>query len=216
MSGVRLKGWIMSRVSWLLVVNIYLSSVPTWAAEAPLAMIQGTVEQSRGVLEDPAYQGTENFGKRTRKLETILLPRIDRFGFAQRCLGTRWKDMSEQQRHRFVELFTKLLELSYGGMLDRYPEGVEFTYDKETIEKDYAQVDTRVFTPQRSEPFEVTYRLRRVNGQWLIYDVITDNISLARNYRSQFKRIITKSGYEGLVQALERKIVALRKAPSSD
>lgn len=187
----------------------------SWAIQTPLATIRTTVEQAEAVLNDPAYQGADNFQKRIKKLETIILPRLDRNGFAQRCLGPHWQQLNDSQRKHFVTLFTELLELSYGGMLDRYPGKMEFEYDSERIEGEYAQVSTRVLAQGHDKPFAIDYRLRQLKGKWLIYDVVGENVSMVRNFRTQFNRVIGKSGYDGLVQALERKLVELRKSPSS-
>jgi phospholipid transport system substrate-binding protein len=54
-----------------------------------------------------------------------------------------------------------------------------------------------------------------VGGKWLVYDVVIENVSMVRNYRTQFSRIINKSSYEGLVQAIERKLKELNVSPSS-
>lgn len=197
----------------ILSGGVVLSGSDAWATETPLATIRTTVEQAKAVLNNPAYQGSDNFQKRIKKLETIIFPRLDRNGFAQRCLGPHWRQLNDSQQKHFVELFTELLELSYGGMLDRSSEGVQVEYDSERIEGEYAQVRTRVLAPGQDKPFGIDYRLRRLKGKWLIYDVVGENVSMVRNFRTQFSRVIGKSGYDGLVQALERKLVELRKAP---
>ena len=198
----------------MLSAAVALSSPQlSWAKQTPLAMIRTTVQQAEAVLNDPAYQGADNFQKRIKKLETIVLPQIDRDGFAQRCLGPHWRQLDGSQRKHFITLFTELLELSYGGMLDRGSAGAQFEYDSEQIEGEYAQVRTRILVSGQDKPFTMDYRLRQLNGKWLIYDVVGGNVSMVRNYRTQFNRVIGKSGYDGLVQALERKLAELRKAP---
>jgi phospholipid transport system substrate-binding protein len=44
-----------------------------------------------------------------------------------------------------------------------------------------------------------------VNGEWRVYDVIAENISVVNNFRSQFNRVIAKSSYEELVRRLREK-----------
>jgi phospholipid transport system substrate-binding protein len=39
---------------------------------------------------------------------------------AKRTIGRTWKTIDQQQRARFVELFTKLLENAYIGKLESY------------------------------------------------------------------------------------------------
>ena len=48
-----------------------------------------------------------------------------------------------------------------------------------------------------------------MNGEWKVTDVVIENISLVNNYRSQFNRVLAKSSFEELVQAMkQRKITA--------
>ena len=56
--------------------------------------------------------------------------------------------------------------------------------------------------------------MHKVGGKWLIYDIVAENVSLVRNYRNQFNRILSKSSYEDLVQTIQSKLKAL-SAPSS-
>ncbi len=43
------------------------------------------------------------------------------------------------------------------------------------------------------------------DGEWFVYDVIADGVSLVRNYRGQFDKIIRESGYPELVEELRKK-----------
>lgn len=199
----------------LFCIGVLAFPLTARATESPLPMIRSTVERAMAILKDPAYQGQEQFSARIRKLEEVVLPQIDSWEFARRCLGVHWHKINDEQRREFIRLFTQLIEKSYGGMLDRYPEGVRFSYDQERIEGNFAEVDTRVFSPDQDKPFSVIYRLHRTGGKWLIYDVVVENVSMVRNYRNQFSRIINRSSYEELVQAIERKLEQLDTAPSS-
>ncbi|MGE0681265.1 MAG: ABC transporter substrate-binding protein, partial [Candidatus Binatia bacterium] len=77
------------------------------------------------------------------------------------------------------------------------------------------EVHTRVENPTQNKTFSVVYRLQQKGGKWLIYDVVAENVSMVRNYRNQFSRILNKSSYEELAQALRRKIQQLGTAPTS-
>jgi phospholipid transport system substrate-binding protein len=44
-----------------------------------------------------------------------------------------------------------------------------------------------------------------VGGEWKVYDVVAENISLVNNYRSQFTRVISNASYEELVRRLKNK-----------
>jgi len=44
------------------------------------------------------------------------------------------------------------------------------------------------------------------NGQWLVYDFVIEGVSLIRNYRSQFSKIISTESYPVLVSKLRKKV----------
>ena len=49
----------------------------------------------------------------------------------------------------------------------------------------------------------VDYRLRNINGQWRVYDVAIDSVSLVKNFREQFQRIIARSSIKELLQKIK-------------
>jgi len=51
------------------------------------------------------------------------------------------------------------------------------------------------------------YRLFSKEGRWHAYDIIVDGVSLVKNYRSQFEKIIRTSSYQELVRRLRERTV---------
>ena len=51
------------------------------------------------------------------------------------------------------------------------------------------------------------YRLFSKEGRWHAYDIIIDGVSLVKNYRSQFEKIIHTSSYQELVRRLRERTV---------
>jgi phospholipid transport system substrate-binding protein len=209
---------ILRTVFWKIMgVSVLLLSHNTCAvADSPTDTIRSTVERARAVLDDPAYQGEDHRQQRLEKVKAVVLPQFDSQEIARRTLGPYWKDRTDEQRREFIQLFTALVEKAYSSSLDRYSTGVQFFFDQERIDNDFAEVDTRIFDPTLNKAFSVNYRLRQVNGQWLVYDVVVENVSLVNNYRNQFNRILSKSSYEGLVQKLQTKLQQLDTAPPSE
>jgi phospholipid transport system substrate-binding protein len=187
----------------------------TWAADSPLEVIRSGVSRAIAVLQDPAYQDADRRQERIDKVSNTVLPLFDTYEIAKRTLGIYWRERTEEQRKEFVELFTELVEKTYSGTLDRYTTDVQFFYDQERIEENYADVDTRIFDPAQQKNFSVTYKLHRVDGKWLIYDIVAENVSMVRNYRNQFNRILSRSSYEDLVQTIQNKVKELSASPSS-
>ncbi len=183
------------------------------ADESAIEVVRSAVQKAVSVLENPAYQGPANFQKRISQLKHAVLPKFARREFAQRCLGVHWRHLTATQRDEFVPLFTDLLEWTYGGLLDRYPKGIQVHYGQQRLNGKYAEVDTRVSVPDGPAPLSINYRLHQENGTWLIYDIGVNNVSMVSNYRNQFNRIINRSGYDGLIDAIKRKIAQLKTPP---
>jgi len=195
-------------------ISILILSVPVWATDSPLEQLRATTERALAVLQNPAYRGAERRQARIDKVREIVLPQFDAQEIAKRTLGTYWRDRTDAQRKEFTHLFTELVEKTYSGTLDRYNTDVQFFFDQERIEENYAEVDTRILDPAQNKTFSVGYRLHKVDGRWLIYDIVAENVSLVRNYRNQFNRILSKSSYEDLVQTIQAKLKQLSASSS--
>ena len=74
------------------------------------------------------------------------------------------------------------------------------------MDHDYSLVESKIVN-KKGEEFSVDYKLmRRDGGDWKIYDVVVENISLVNNYRSQFHRVIANSSYNELIKKMKEKI----------
>ena len=199
------------QAAWVGVLALHVSA---WAAEAPMAIIRSTIERAIAVLQNPTYQKPDHRQARIDKVREIVLPQFDSQEIAKRTLGIHWRDRTEAERREFIRLFTELIEKTYSDTLDRYTDNVQFSFDQERIEGDFAEVDTRILEPTQNKTFSVTYKLHKVGGKWLVYDVVAENVSMVRNYRNQFNRILSSSSYENLVQSIENKLKELNASPS--
>jgi len=206
---------------WPVFVNIagavfVLTAMNAWAmADSPIETIRTTIQQARAILEDPNYQGQDHKKQRLEKVKEIVLPQFDSQEVARRTLSTHWKGLTEDQRQEFVQLFVALVERTYSHNLDRYNKSVQFFFDHERVEENFSEVDTRVLDPIQNKTFSIGYRLHNVNGKWLVYDVVIENVSMVQNYRNQFHRILTKSSYEELIKTLQNKLHELDTASAA-
>ena len=50
-----------------------------------------------------------------------------------------------------------------------------------------------------------------VDGKWFVRDIITDGVSLSKNYRYEFHKIMRDEGIDGLIARLETKLADLAK-----
>jgi len=170
-------------------------------AGEPQEKVKVTVDEVVAILANKPLQPPE---RHTKIRQAVL----QRFGFeemAQRTLAQHWRTLTPPQRQEFVALFTDLLEGSYvNRMVNANPASQSVRYVKETIEQDQAAVHTEIGNP-RDAPATVEYRLLHKAGDWKVYDIVIEGISLVNNYRTQFNTIITKDSYTGLVKQMRLK-----------
>ena len=41
---------------------------------------------------------------------------------------------------------------------------------------------------------------------WKVFDIFTDDVSLVKNYKRQFRRVIKEEGWKGLIERMEKKL----------
>jgi phospholipid transport system substrate-binding protein len=97
-----------------------------------------------------------------------------------------------------------LIEKNYGDP-KLYKKAEEIAYvSAETPASNQGAVKTVV--RYKTEKSTIEYRLRRDQGAWRIYDMVIDDLSVAESNRSQFRKEIRKTSYQGLVQKLKEKL----------
>ncbi|MGE3537181.1 MAG: phospholipid-binding protein MlaC [Candidatus Tectimicrobiota bacterium] len=181
-------------------------ATPVLAGE-PQERVRETVNAVLAVLSDQSLKGEAHAETRREKMRQAV---FQRFGFeemAQRALGQHWHKRSAAERKEFAKLFGELLERSYINKIESYTGEQAVSYTKETIDKDgFASVLTDVASKRGEPGVSVEYRLLRRDGNWQVYDVIIEGVSLVNNYRTQFNNIVSQESYEALVKKLKLKL----------
>ena len=171
------------------------------AAGEPIEAIRGAVSQGVDILKNAKLDNQQQRAQVIDRLRQIVYPLFDFSEMSMRSLGANWRRLSQEQRKEFVSVFTALLEKTYADQIDLY-NGQEVVYTGETIDGNYAQVDSRIID-KNNQSYSVVYRLHKTDGKWRIYDVVAENISLVNNYRSQFNRVIARSSVEELLRTMK-------------
>jgi len=187
-----------------LLVMASVSNV--WAEDDPKIVVENSVNGIIKVLEARKDMSilTEEDRDNIRK---VVAGRFDYREMSKRSLAQTWKDISENQKVNFTELFRKLLERSYGNRLAGF-KNQKVTFDDAQFKGDKARVITSVIDADKSTPVE--YRLHQTASGWQVYDIKIEGVSLVSNFRNDFNEGIKQNGgFDGLVQALEKKVEKL-------
>ena len=193
----------------LVVVGlmIHLSMVSEcFAGSEVTSQLKGTIEKVIKIVQDEAL--TNDKQARRVALRKIIAERFNYRQMVMRSLAKNWDARSDQERQEFIALFKSLLENSYANKLEAYKDE-EINYLDEMIKGKYALVKTEVV--RKSSTIGVDYKLIQEKGSWQVYDFVIEGVSMIRNYRSQFTKIIRRDSYEVLVQKLTEKINELEQ-----
>jgi phospholipid transport system substrate-binding protein len=187
----------------IILLGLALSVYGTQAyALAPTDQVRDTIEQVTAVLQEARVSQEAGNPELQAKLRQLLLPRFDFAEMAKRSLGKHWAQHQNRQEE-FVPAFAGFVEHAYIGTIQSF-KGEKIRYVREIVDKDLAEVHTRV-VPGNGEEVPVNYRLHLVNDEWKVYDVVIENISLVNNFRSQFNRILNSSSFDELLKKLQER-----------
>jgi phospholipid transport system substrate-binding protein len=205
-----------------MVISVALSiGAPASAATSsdtapigPMASVKSVIDQAIAVFKDQGVAPAD----REKKLRAIAESHFDFEKMARTAVGLHWRDFSPSQRAEFVPLFTNFIEDVYLSRMEQYSvEKVQQTvqsssiqFNRERIDSpDQAVVFSSVTLQDRPKPIDVNYLMKLDDGQWKIYDITLDAISVIANYRNQFNRVLNDGGYDKLVGIMRQKQQAL-------
>lgn len=187
----------------LMILTLLWGTIPAPSAATPMEEVKKTIEQALAILQDSVDGGGTDRARVREMLRDLLSLRFDFKEMARMSLGTHWSRQPTRQQE-FVSVFTDFVENSYVSKMESLKD-TKVLYLREHVDRELAQVDTKI-VPNGGDDVPVYYRLHLVGGEWKIYDVIVENISLVENYRSQFNRILNIATFDDLLKKLQQKI----------
>ncbi|MCP3851769.1 MAG: ABC transporter substrate-binding protein [Gammaproteobacteria bacterium] len=174
-------------------------------------MIQAFKESTEAIRKDPevAHQ----------LINEHLVPKVNFPLMSRWVLGKNWKKATPVQQTEFVAEFQALVVKFYSKALIQFLSKNNLTNDIITfhpfrgkLKGKYATIRSQVNPLGGGEPIKVNYDLyHNKSGQWQVYDVSVEGISLVTTYRSSFKQIVSKKGMDALLAELKNKNSSLYK-----
>ncbi len=201
------------RIFALLTVLAALTCSPSFsssaqASEIPTEVVRATINEVFRILEDETLKDPAKRIPRRHMLEDVIAARFDYAEMSKRSLAAHWAPLTASERTEFVELFKSFLSDRYAEKIEGY-SGEQVIYLSERIEGDYAEVRTELRSSKVEIPMD--YRLHLKDGTWHAYDIVADGVSLVRNYRGQFDKIIHSDSYQELVRRLRERTIGEEK-----
>ncbi len=176
--------------------------------QANAAVQQDEEQEIRQMLEERDQEIKGILGDRTSftqeqrdELKELINGVINFREMSRQALGADWANLSDEQRDEFVDVFSDIVRLQSLSDLEVYR--AEVTYDEISVEGDSAYVNTT--TIYQGTPTKVEYFMGRYNGEWLVHDIVLDDVSTVGGYERSFRRVLTRRGFDALMDSLERR-----------
>ena len=184
-----------ANVAGLLALLFGLVSASALAQEPllpPQLVIQNTSDTLQKNLQKAEYK--KDFPKATRFVEDVIDPHVDFGRVSILILGKYWKTASPEQKERFKKEFRTLLVRTYTTAFTEYSNWtIRYLPLKMSDQDTRVVVRTEILQPG-AQPVGVNYRMVNIKGDWKVYDVLIEGISLIQNYRTSFSEEIARTG----------------------
>ncbi|MEA1890189.1 MAG: ABC transporter substrate-binding protein [Pseudomonadota bacterium] len=133
----------------------------------------------------------------------IAIPHFDFDRMTKIVLGTHYDGATPEQRKQFTEEFKTLLVRTYSQALFQYSdEKIKFIpavpYRNDVIVRE--EIDVGAAVPVRLE-----YFMGKKGGDWKVFDVRIDGISLVTTFRKSYNTAINRKGLPLLIADLHKK-----------
>jgi phospholipid transport system substrate-binding protein len=189
----------------LLVILLTIFMILPYEALAAGAKetVQSQIDKMLDTMKQPGFKDQPRDAQ-ILEIRKIINEVFDYNELSRRTLGREWRKFTPEQRTEFIDLFQRILENVYADRILAYThEKIEF--GKETqLKKGRMEVESYIITTDNKK-VPIFYRMSNKTGQWRVYDVVIEGISMVKNYRGQFRQILSNKKPEDLLQTLRDK-----------
>ena len=173
------------------------------ASEQGDALLEMVKSRDRAIQAIVRSETGGDTAEERAKLKAIVGELFDFETFGRESLGRDWAARTAAEREEFIAVNRQLIEKNYADPA-LYTKAEKIDYTGVEVDDTEAIVKTEVH--YKRETSTIDYKLHLVEGKWLIYDMVIDELSVARSNRSQFRREIRKSNFAGLLKKLKQKL----------
>ena len=190
----------------LILCLLVFTAIPALAdGERPIEALQRGVEKGLRIVNDPGFNDADRKKAQQQKLRIILEQLFDFHEFSRRVLASNWKKFTPAQRKEFVRVFSEFLGKFYMGKLqEKYRDETLIYVGQELKTPILALVNVQVVWKGQKIPVDL--RMIKRKGLWKVYDIQVIGISAVRNYRAQFKSLLSKKTPAGVIELMKQKI----------
>ena len=173
------------------------------AQEAPDALVKRVSDELLQLVRTDKQLASGDQRKVVEVAEAKVLPHFDFERMTRLAVGRNWQQASDAQKQALVKEFRTMLVRTYSSSLSAYRnQTIEVKPTKMAAGDRDTTVRTAVIHPG-GPPIPIDYAMEKgEKGNWMVYDVVIDGVSLVTTYRGSFNDQIQKGGIDGLIKTL--------------
>ena len=155
----------------------------------PDVFVQSTVNRASQIL-------SENISKNEKinKLKIIAKETVDIRGVGFYSLGSARKNLDDNQKKKYSELFEAYFLKSFSSRLAEYTNPEIEVQGKEILNKNYTIVSSILVATSERPEVKIDWRVYTKNpNNPLIRDLIIEGLSLARTQKEEFSSILNSN-----------------------
>lgn len=172
---------------------------------SPVVMLEQTANEIISNLKQNKMKLKSNPDIVYKAVAAHLLPKVDVAGMSRSVLGRQaWTKATPEERELFSKEFTRLVIRTYSSPLAQYSdETVQFLPVRGAGNTRFMRVNS-VIVRSQGQNIPMSYSLISKNGQWKIYDISVEGVSLLQSFRSQFAQALQNSTIKDVIKQMQQ------------
>ena len=188
--------FLKKTTTFLIFLVIFFSSIAKVYSIEPDIFVQSTVNRASEALNN-------KFSKEEKiaKLKAIAKETVDITGIGFYTLGSYRKNINDEQKKEYSNLFEQYFLKSFASRLAEYSNPEIEVLSKKRLNENYTMVSSVLVATEQRPQVKIDWRIYTKNPEnLLIRDLIIEGLSLVRTQKEEFSSIIQSN--DGDINAL--------------
>jgi len=191
------KAMFLKKTStFLIFLVIFFSSIAKVSSIEPDIFVQSTVNRASEALNNKFSRE-----EKIERLKEIASETVDINGIGYYTLGAYRKNINEDQKKEYSNLFEQYFLKSFASRLAEYSNPEIEVVSKKKLNENYTMVSSVLVGTEQRPEVKIDWRIYTKNPEIpLIRDLIIEGLSLVRTQKEEFSSIIQSN--DGDINAL--------------
>ena len=179
----------MKNCKLIFLILIFLNNYIISHSIEPDVFVQSTVNRASKILSEDLTKK-----EKIEKLKLIAKETVDIRGIGFYTLGAIRKNLSDNEKTKYSELFESYFLKSFSSRLSEYTNPEIDVQNKEVLNEKYTIVNSILKATNERPEIKITWRVYTKDpSNPLIRDLIIEGLSLARTQKEEFSSILNSN-----------------------